>query len=94
MDELTSLGGELEEYSQEQSFWALRFLSAVLRASFLKLKTYCRVWKSERPWPYRTNRSCHLDFVLLGRWQLQNGTNKPSVHWMDCDSLFHKICGY
>ena len=44
---LTSLGGELAEYSQEQPFWALRFLSAVLRASFLKFKTYCRVRKGK-----------------------------------------------
>jgi len=67
LDELTSLGGELAEYSQEQSFWALRFLSAVLRgrASFLKLKTYFRVWKPERLWPYRTNRSCRLDLYSL-----------------------------
>jgi len=53
---LTSLGSELAEYGQGQSFWALRFLSELLRASFLKNKIYCRVRKQARPWPYRTNR--------------------------------------
>jgi len=35
-----------------------------------------------------------LYFVLLGKWQLRNGINKPWVHWMDCACLVHKICGY
>jgi len=64
MDELNSLGGELAQCSQEQSVWALRILSAVLRASFLKLKAYCRVRKPVRPWPYRTNRLHRACFSL------------------------------
>ena len=35
-----------------------------------------------------------LYFVLLGKLQLKNGKNKPCVHWMDCVSMYNKICGY
>jgi len=35
---LTLVGGELAEYSKEQLFWDFRFLSAVLRVTFLKPK--------------------------------------------------------
>ena len=34
-----------------------------------------------------------LYFLLIGKWQLKNGVNKPCVHWMDCACLVHKICG-
>ena len=30
-----------------------------------------------------------LYFVLLGKWQLKNGINKPCVHWMDCACLVY-----
>ena len=35
-----------------------------------------------------------LYFILLGKWQLQNGRNKPCVHLMDFVCLVHKICRY
>jgi len=35
-----------------------------------------------------------LYFALLGKWQVENSTNKPFVHWMCCACLVHKICVY
>ena len=59
-----------------------------LENSFLKwgrrTKTFLKPW----------NRGLMLYLVLLGIWQLQNGINKPCVHWMDCDCLVEKLCGH
>jgi len=33
-------------------------------------------------------------FVLLGKWQLENGIHKPCVYWMNCACLIHKLYGY
>jgi len=54
--DLTSVGGELVEYSKKQLFWGFRFLSAVMWARFLKLK---RVTESENRYGRgRTGRIC------------------------------------
>ena len=39
-------------------------------------------------------RNKTLYFLMLGKWQLEKGINKPRVHWMKCSCLVHKIYGY
>ena len=62
-------------------------LSLALKTEFA-LKFF-KPGDSSAPPPPRTHMG--LYYILLGKWQFQNGMNKPCVHWMDCACLVKKL---
>jgi len=56
--------------------FAMSISSFAARASFLKVKTYCRVRKPVRPWSYRTYR---LRRPCLGNWLHEAGCLRQKI---------------
>jgi len=70
---------------------ALRMVNCGCCDNILLLCKTCLHAVYHRPMALRIKM---LHFVLIGKWQPQNGINKSSVHLMDCACLVHKISGY